>query len=194
MHSISVYAYEAAIVAVAAIAWFALLRKDQRTYAVATNLRGQQLQEANWAYVLVAIILVAGTVAFLLYRSTDAVVVCEKNERQIQTALTGYIANVGSYPAAAAIQVKAVNGATAGTFSNPTNIASDFLGQQPTDPVNTAGFYTFTYVKETAGVPASYLITCPGIHSQADLGNMPGAAAETSGKITLNNSSGFNAI
>lgn len=194
MHTISILTYEIAIVAIAAIVWFALLRKDQRTYAVATNLRGQQMSEANWAYVLVAILLIAGTVAFLLYRSSDAVVVCEKNERQIQTALTGYIANVGSYPAATAVQVKAVAGTTAGTFSNPTNIASDFLGQQPIDPVNQAGFYTFTYTKETATVPASYLITCPGIHSQADLGNMAGAATETSGKITLNNSSGFNAI
>lgn len=155
------------------------------------------LSEVQGAALILGVLALVGGVAVWAIFFSSAVSGCESNLRAIQAAAESYrSATHGSMPATVASIVVA-SGSTAGTFSNPNQTSVDYLGQAPIDPVNPTGSYSWTYTAATPTAAELYVITCPGIHTKADFGNMAGIATETAGKIQFSSSggnAGFKAI
>lgn len=190
--------YEVAVIALGVGLWYALFKAQLRFAVPGTRsrdaLKAQGLSEAQAAVLIIGALAVVGSVAGLSIFNASTVKACESNLKAIETALNAYKVAVGSFPATTAASVVVYNGTTAGTFSNPNQISTDYLGQATVDPANPTGSYKLTYVAPTATAGDSYTIVCPGIHTKGDLTNVPGAASETAGKIELLNGQGFQAI
>ena len=185
--------YESSLVLAFAVAVAIVVTLDRGTFfgkgGTLAWIRAQRGQSAPvWmiGIIITAVLAVVGSLAIQPLRAAAAVRGCETNLRTIQAALTTYEANVGDFPTQAATAITVYTGGTsptAGTFSDPSNIATDYLGEAPHDPANSTGSYT---LQTTTGT--SYVITCPGGHPLWTLKSLSGGGSATAGKITLSNS------
>jgi hypothetical protein len=164
--------YEVAIFIVAAIGYVAYNKARKKRGLLPAQ--GAQTTEMLVIYSLLGILALGGVIGALYIKSGSAVKVCVGNEKTIETALNAYIAIVGSYPAVSNANVTVHVGTTAGTFSNPASATTDYLAQQPQDPVNPTADYTLTYVPSAN----TFTILCPGTHSAADLAQLPGTVTK----------------
>lgn len=181
----STITYELAVIALAYIVF-----RIYRAFAA----RAQTTLPANFAIsgvqgaflILGALGAIAGIAVFLL-RDADAVTVCKQQEQTIKTAETGWETAVQQPFTAGTYQVQLHQGSTPGTFSNPQAAATDYLESQPTDPVNPTGLYSMVVVAKTTTSSEQVTITCPGVHSKADLASLSGASSATNGEVQMQN-------
>jgi len=98
-------------------------------------------------------------------RSQAQTATCESNLREIATAAELYYSDVQAYPSGTSV--------VPATFTNGTTV---YLETTPVDPAATDSTQTYTFgataADTTSGTPASYLVTCPGIHAPFTLSKL----------------------
>lgn len=132
--------------------------------------RGFTLIELMIVVAIIAILAGILIPNFVNARSQAQTAACESNLRSIATALELYYADNQVYPTAsgAAVQPALLTGN-----------GVPYLNNTPKDPAAQSGgaTYSLTTVQATGGNPATYTITCPGVHVGSTLAKVPFAGA-----------------
>ncbi len=145
-------------------------------------------REAERGFTLIELMIVVAIIAilagilipnFVNARAQAQSAACESNLRSIATALELYYADNQVYPTAASAAVQpslfTVNGVP-------------YLNNTPKDPAaqSAVATYSLTTTQAAGGNPATYTITCPGVHVGSTLGKMP-LVGGASGSVCGNN-------
>ena len=128
--------------------------------------RGFTLIELMIVVAIIAILAGILIPNFVNARSQAQTAACESNLRAIATALELYYADNQIYPSAAAAPVQP-------SLFTANGVA--YLNNTPKDPAAQSGAatYALTTTQATGGSPASYTITCPGVHAGSTLAKIP---------------------
>jgi type II secretion system protein G len=112
---------------------------------------------------------------FVNARAQAQTAACESNLRSIATSLELYYTDNQVYPTASGASVQP-------TLLTANGVA--YLDNTPKDPAaqTASATYTLTTTQATGGSPASYTITCPGVHVGSTLMKIP-VAGGTSGTV-----------
>ena len=132
-------------------------------------------REAERGFTLIELMIVVAIIAilagilipnFVNARSQAQTAACESNMRAIATALELYYADNQVYPTASAAGVQPALFTANGV---------SYLSNTPKDPAaqSTSGLYSLTTTQATGGAPATYTITCPGVHVGSTLAKIP---------------------
>ncbi len=130
------------------------------------NERGFTLIELMIVVAIIAILAGILIPNFVNARSQAQSAACESNLRAIATALELYYADNQIYPPASAASVQpallTVNGVA-------------YLNNTPKDPAaqTSNATYSLTTTQASGGGPASYTVTCPGVHVGSTLAKIP---------------------
>ena len=128
--------------------------------------RGFTLIELMIVVAIIAILAGILIPNFVNARAQAQTAACESNLRSIATALELYYADNQIYPTAAGAAVQ------------PSLLTSNgvaYLNNTPKDPAAQSGAatYALTTSQATGGSPATYTITCPGVHAGSTLAKVP---------------------
>ena len=141
-------------------------------------------RESERGFTLIELMIVVAIIAilagilipnFVNARSQAQTAACESNLRSIATALELYYADNQIYPPAAGASVQpalfTVNGVS-------------YLNNTPKDPAaqSSNATYSITTTQASGGGPASYTVTCPGVHVGSTLAKIP-LTGGTSGSV-----------
>lgn len=144
--------------------------------------RGFTLIEMMVVVAIIAILVALLVPNFVRARAQAQTAACEANLKEIATALELYDTDNQSYPN--------FNGTQLGQALDPT--FAQYLQQIPVDPAAGVGkYYSVTVTAASGTGPASYVITCPGIHDPATLQNVSSGTSAT--HIQYNSRSGLSA-
>ncbi len=141
-------------------------------------------REAERGFTLIELMIVVAIIAilagilipnFVNARSQAQTAACESNLRSIATALELYYTDNQVYPTASAASV------------GPTLLTANgvaYLNNTPKDPAaqTATATYTLTTTQASGGAPATYTITCPGVHVGSTLAKVP-LVGGTSGSV-----------
>lgn len=141
-------------------------------------------REAERGFTLIELMIVVAIIAilagilipnFVNARAQAQTAACESNLRSIATALELYYADNQVYPTASAASVSPALLTSSGVA---------YLNNTPKDPAaQTSGAaYALTTTQATGGSPATYTITCPGVHVGSTLTKIP-LSGGTSGSV-----------
>jgi type II secretion system protein G len=139
------------------------------------NERGFTLIELMIVVAIIAILAGILIPNFVNARSQAQTAACESNLRSIATALELYYADNQVYPTAAGASVQpallTVNGVA-------------YLNNTPKDPAaqSAVATYVLTTTQAGGGGPATYTVTCPGVHAGSTLAKIP-LTGGTSGSV-----------
>ena len=139
------------------------------------NERGFTLIELMIVVAIIAILAGILIPNFVNARSQAQTAACESNLRSIATALELYYADNQIYPTAAGASVQpalfTVNGVA-------------YLNNTPKDPAaqSAVATYVLTTTQAGGGGPATYTVTCPGVHAGSTLAKIP-LTGGTSGSV-----------
>ena len=132
-------------------------------------------REGERGFTLIELMIVVAIIAilagilipnFVNARSQAQTAACESNLRAIATALELYYADNQIYPPASGASVQpalfTVNGVS-------------YLNNTPKDPAAQSGnaTYSITTTQASGGGPATYTVTCPGVHVGSTLAKIP---------------------
>jgi type II secretion system protein G len=132
-------------------------------------------REGERGFTLIELMIVVAIIAilagilipnFVNARSQAQTAACESNLRAIATALELYYADNQIYPPASGASVQpalfTVNGVS-------------YLNNTPKDPAAQSGnaTYSITTTQAGGGGPATYTVTCPGVHVGSTLAKIP---------------------
>ncbi len=140
-----------------------------------TKERGFTLIELMIVVAIIAILAGILIPNFVNARSQAQTAACESNLRSIATALELYYADNQVYPTAAGASVQpalmTVNGVA-------------YLNNTPKDPAaqSATATYVLTTTQASGGGPATYTVTCPGVHVGSTLAKIP-LTGGTSGSV-----------
>ncbi len=141
-------------------------------------------RESERGFTLIELMIVVAIIAilagilipnFVNARSQAQTAACESNLRSIATALELYYADNQIYPSASGASVQpalfTVNGVS-------------YLNNTPKDPAaqSSNATYSITTTQAGGGGPASYTVTCPGVHVGSTLAKIP-LTGSTSGSV-----------
>ena len=141
-------------------------------------------RESERGFTLIELMIVVAIIAilagilipnFVNARSQAQTAACESNLRAIATALELYYADNQVYPTAA--------GAAVGPALLTVNGVA-YLNNTPKDPAaqSAAATYVLTTTQASGGGPATYTVTCPGVHTGSTLAKIP-LTGGTSGSV-----------
>ncbi len=132
--------------------------------------RGFTLIEMMVVVAIIAILVALLVPNFVRARAQAQTAACEANLKEIATALELYDTDNQSYPN--------FNGTALGQSADPS--FSQYLQQIPVDPAAGPGkYYSVTVNAASASGPATYSITCPGVHDPATLQNVNSGTSDT---------------
>ena len=137
--------------------------------------RGFTLIELMIVVAIIAILAGILIPNFVNARAQAQTAACESNLRAIATALELYYADNQVYPTASGASVQpalmTVNGVA-------------YLNNTPKDPAAQSGAatYVLTTAQASGGGPATYTVTCPGVHVGSTLSKIP-LTGGTSGSV-----------
>ena len=139
----------------------------QNTYR---NERGFTLIEMMVVVAIIAILVALLVPNFVRARAQAQTAACEANLKEIATALELYDTDNQAYPN--------FNGTPLGQSSDPA--FAQYLQQIPVDPAAGPGkYYSVTVNAASASGPATYTITCPGVHDPATLQSVKSGTSDT---------------
>jgi type II secretion system protein G len=131
-------------------------------------------REAERGFTLIELMIVVAIIAilagilipnFVNARAQAQTAACESNLRSIATALELYYTDNQVYPTAASAAVQP-------SLFTANGVA--YLNNTPKDPAaqTAAATYTLTTTQAAGGSPASYTISCPGVHVGSTLAKL----------------------
>ncbi len=128
--------------------------------------RGFTLIELMIVVAIIAILAGILIPNFVNARSQAQTAACESNLRSIATALELYYADNQVYPTASGASVQPA-------LFTVNNVS--YLNNTPKDPAAQSGTatYALTTTQASGGGPATYVVTCPGVHTGSTLAKIP---------------------
>jgi prepilin-type N-terminal cleavage/methylation domain-containing protein len=136
--------------------------------------RGFTLLEMMIVVAIIAILAMLLIPNFTHARAQAQTAACESNLRAIGTAMELYYTDNQSYPSGTGVSLDGTD----------TLASKGYLPNVPHDPAASAGssnLYKYTSVAASGSTPASYTITCPGVHDPGTLAQIQHATASSTG-------------